>query len=117
MQPTIRLERGALQVPKRAAPLLSSSTSNSTVYPHIKKVGKKTWMDEWSGLTAPEPGNQQPTGVAASKLDDSSLKSAPESTQVPFIDENNEEVGSRICGKVFLIIGFFKKICPWCCCG
>lgn len=52
-----------------------------------------------------EPENQQPTvGVADSKLDDSSSTPASESTRVPTIDENNDEVVSRICGKVFLII-------------
>lgn len=52
-----------------------------------------------------EPENQQPTvGVADSKLDDSSSTSASESTRVPTINENNDEVVSRICGKVFLII-------------
>lgn len=52
-----------------------------------------------------EPENQQPTvAVADSKLDDSSSTSALESTRVPTIDENNDEVVSRICGKVFLII-------------
>lgn len=59
-----------------------------------------------------EPENQQPTvGVAASKLDDSSSTFAPESTRVPNIDENNDEVVSRICGKLFLNIAIQNQGC------
>lgn len=79
--------------PKRAPPPLSSSTP-SQLNKELK--GKQTLMDEWSTLTLPELENQQPAaGVVGSKSNSSSLTSAPESTQVPIINENNNEVANN----------------------
>ena len=53
-------------------------------------------MDEWCGLAAPDPENQQPTAsVAVSRSDNSSLKSIPESVQAPVSDKNNDKAAGN----------------------
>ena len=71
-------------------------SSSASGQPRRKKKGKQTWMDEWCGLAAPDPENQQPTAsVAVSKSDNSSLKSIPESVQAPISDKNNDKAAGN----------------------
>lgn len=78
---------------KRAAPPLSSSAA---VQPHKRQKAKQTRMDEWSRLIPPEPEDQQPTAsVLDSKSDSSSSTSAPNSIEIPIVEEHQDETASN----------------------